>query len=231
MDSRGRPSGSKDVDPWGEWDLCGGEEESDGADGARLRPIRRRDVLHRVLYSIEHRGPQGERVEYTVEFDATREDGKAELYADGRRRATAEPPAAFPVPGGTIEFDVSLYGVRRVHLVLDDGEERRLTPVRGTIEDLRGRLHRRHPGVSRTIAVSAIVVLLVNLVLAVPQGWETLTEVPGIAAIFGTFDAPIHLPAWLNTALLLAGVVAVVERVLTLRSNRVIDAETLWTGL
>lgn len=248
------PDEDADLDEgWGDLDEGEGSGSTAGS-GEPLRRVRRRDVLHRMLYTIEHPAPEGHArpggpgalpgpggpaglggpgrpVRYTVEIDAGREDGHAALYADGRQRETAAMPAAFGVPGGVIEVDVSLYGVRRVHLRHEDGREQRLHPVPGTLEHRRGRLHRRHPLISRGIAGLAVAVLLLNLVLAVPQGLELITGLPRIAELFGTFTSPVALPAWLNTVLLLAGVAAAVERVLTLRSNRVIDFETLWTSV
>ncbi|RII20662.1 hypothetical protein DSC45_05495 [Streptomyces sp. YIM 130001] len=196
--------------------------------GKRLRQFRRHEVLHRSLYSIGIAGEDGAETDYTVDIDLGRDDSCALLFADGHRVAKAEMPAAFPVPGGKIEVDVSLYGVRRVHLVHEDGSEQRLTPVTGTIEDLRGRLHRRHPGVSRAISWTAILILVANLVLAVPQGLELLTQIPKIADNIGTFNSPVDLPSWLNSTLIAAGVLAAVERLLTLRSHKILDAETLW---
>ncbi|MFC4561674.1 hypothetical protein ACFO4E_07380 [Nocardiopsis mangrovi] len=204
--------------------------DSGAADGRRLRPFRRHEVLHRTLYTIEHRGPDGGRVRYTVDVDVSRDEGAAELYADGLRQAKGDPPVSFPVPGGVIDVDISLYGIRRMHLVLDDGSERRLGPVSGSLEDLRGRLHRRRPRLSRAIGWLAIGILVVNLVLAVPQALEMVTGIPKIAALTGSFTSPVDLPTWLNFTLLLSGALAGVERVLTLRSNRVLDVETLWTG-
>lgn len=190
----------------------------------QLRPLRRTEVLSRSLHSIEHN-----EATYTVEVD-TNEDWQARLYRDGHRQAAADMPAAFPVPGGRIEVDSSLYGVTRVHLVLDSGEERRLAPVAGTAEHLRARLAQRHPRVSKAIGATAIVILVVNLITAVPAALEFVTGIPKVAEHFGTFTSPLALPAWLNIALLLAGVLAAVERVLTLRQNRVIDFETMWTS-
>ena len=46
----------------------------------------------------------------------------------------------------------------------------------------------------------------------------------------GTFTSPIQLPAWLNTALLVAGIIAAFERALTLRNHWLIDADTTWTS-
>lgn len=198
--------------------------------GARLRPFRPHQLLHRALYTTEHDEPGGAGVRYTVHVDAGREDGKAELYRDGLLHATADMPASFPVPGGAIEVAMSLYGMRRVHLVGDDGRERRLEPAPGTVEHRRHRLAHRHPAISRAIGGTAIVILVVNLVLAVPQALQMVTTIPKVAELVGTFASPVALPAWLNTVLLLAGVVAAAERALMLRHHRVLDFETLWTN-
>lgn len=200
-------------------------------EGKRLRPVRRREVLHRFLYTIELPGPRGELLDHTVEIDAGRADSRAGLYVDGWERATTDLPGSFPVPGGRIEVSVGLHGVRRMHLV-DDGRERRLDPVPGTLEHLRGRMHRRHPRLSRAIGRLAIAILVVDLVLAVPQALEFLTtRVDRLAELVGTFSSPIELPLWLNAALAVAGALAAVERVLTLRRNRLLDIETMWTNL
>jgi hypothetical protein len=198
----------------------------------RLRPVRRRDALHRFLYTIEHPGPRGELLAHTVEIDYGRDDGRAVLYVDGREQATTDMPGSFPVRGGAIEVAIGLHGVQRVHLVGDDGGERRLDPVPGTLEDLRRRMDRRHPRLSRAIGRLAIAILVVDLVLALPQALEFLTtRVDRLAELVGTFTSPIVLPPWLNITLALAGAFAGVERALTLRRNRLLDIETSWTGL
>lgn len=204
----------------------------------RLSPLKPWQVLNRYLYTLEHAGSDGRRVSYTVEVD-TAGDDTVQLYADGWLVSTNDLPASIPVSGGHIEVAASLYGVTRVHLVLDDDDDededngvgRRLAPARGTIEDLRRRLDRNHPRISRAIGWLAIAILVVNLVLAVPFAIEIATGVPAIAERFGTFVAPIQLPVWINTALLVAGVCAAVERALTLRHNKILDLETIWTSL
>ncbi|MEQ3553872.1 hypothetical protein WIS52_25635 [Pseudonocardia nematodicida] len=195
---------------------------------AVLRPLRTHEILHRSLYRVDLPDAGGRPVTWTVEVDVSG-DWEARLYRDGHRAAAAELPAALPVPGGRIEVDAGLYGVTRVHLVTADGEHR-LAPVPGTLEHRRARLAHRRPGVSRAIAATAVVILAVNLVLAAPQALEILTSLPRVAEHVGTFVSPVTLPAWLNTTLLVAGALAAVERVLTWRRNRVLDAETLWTS-
>ena len=50
----------------------------------------------------------------------------AKLYRDGVNHSSSKLPAAFPVPGGTIEVEASNYGLRRCHFVGDDGTDRQL---------------------------------------------------------------------------------------------------------
>ncbi|QFG22312.1 hypothetical protein [Actinomadura sp. WMMB 499] len=197
----------------------------------RLRPFRRREALHRALYGITLDGPDGTAHTWAVDVRMNEVDWEAALYRDGVRQDERGVPAAFPVPGGTIEVDASLYGVTRIHLVRDSGREQRLAPAAGTAEYLRERLARRHPRLSRTIGWLAIGILLTNLVLAVPQAVEIVSRIPEIADRFGSFASPVALPWWLNAALVTAGVLAAVERVLTRRRNRVLDIETLWSSL
>lgn len=78
---------------------------------------------------------------------------------------------------------------------------------------------------------AAIAILIANLVLAIPFAIELATELPAIQRNLGTFVSPIQLPAWANTSLMVAGILAATERVLTLRRNRILDMETIWTGL
>jgi hypothetical protein len=57
----------------------------------------------------------------------------------------------------------------------------------------------------------------------VPQIIEQITHIPPIAENFGSFVSPIHLPAWANTSLVVASLVASTERALRLRYNRLLD--------
>ncbi|WP_224386892.1 hypothetical protein [Pseudonocardia sp. ICBG1293] len=195
----------------------------------RLRPVRLHQALTRTVHTITLPEPGGRAV-WAVETRTT-EDHRARLYRDGQRVSTAEMPAGFTVPGGRIEVDAGLYGVTRVHLVRPDGQERRLAPAPGTLEYGRAVLTRDHPRLSRGIAVTAVMILLVNLVLAAPTWLEMVTSVPEVAARFGTFTSPVLLPGWLLATLTVAGVVAAMERAITWRHHRVVDAETIWTSL
>lgn len=148
---------------------------------------------------------------------------RARLYLDGVNQARSKLPAAFAVPGGTIEVVGSAFGLKRCHYVTYDGTERQLMPDPASAEGRRARLERTNPRLSRAIGTASVTVLAVALVLAVPQGIEQLTQLPPIAERIGTFPSPVHLPAWANTALLLATLVASTERALRLRYNRILD--------
>ena len=148
---------------------------------------------------------------------------RAQLYLDGVNQARSKLPAAFPVPGGTIEVVASGFGLRWCHYVTYDGSERQLMPDPASAEGRRARLERTNPGLSRAIGIASVTVLAVALVLAVPQVIEQITQLPPIAERIGTFSSPVHLPAWANTALLLATLVASTERALRLRYNRILD--------
>lgn len=168
--------------------------------------------------------------QYAVDVDFFDWDNKAALYRDGRQAATATMPAAFPVPGGVIEVAASMFGLKRIHLVADDGTSRQLRPHPRSAEAWRARLAHRHPGISRAIAGTAVVVLLAALVLGLPQVVEQVSQIPPVAERLGTFESPIALPAWVNTTLVVGGILAAVERALTLRNHWLIDADTWWMG-
>ena len=85
----------------------------------------------------------------------------------------------------------------------------------GTLEYRRAALTRDHPRTSRAIAVTAVLILLVNLVLAAPVWLEMVTSIPEVADRVGTFTSPVLLPGWLLGTLTVAGVVAAVERAVT----------------
>ncbi|MDO5662832.1 MAG: hypothetical protein Q4G40_09060 [Brachybacterium sp.] len=215
-------------------------------DGSPLRPFRWYHLLTRSMFSITlpsegpAPGPEtGSRYLVDVNYLADGEkrgDGSvsagnipAALYRDGVQVAMATRlPAAFSVAGGDIEVALTTFGMRRIHLVREDGTEQVLTPHPATAEGRRARVDRTHPGISRAIGVAAVLVLLVGLALAVPQLLELVTGFDIVAERVGTFTSPVSLPAWLNTTLLVAGVLAAIERALMLRNHWLIDADTTW---
>ncbi|MGI6879699.1 hypothetical protein [Microbacterium sp. gxy059] len=170
----------------------------------------------------------------TGEHDApsARKPGKAPavLYRDGVQLYRSTLPATFPVPGGVIEVAASGYGASRMHFVSERGGEQVLAPHSRTAEGLRARFDRRFPAASRGIGVLAIIILLIGLVTGIPQMIEIITQIDPIAERIGTFTSPIQLPFWLNTTLLIAGMLAATERALTLRNHWLIDFDTTWTA-
>jgi hypothetical protein len=199
-------------------------------DGRPLPPYRYWQLLSRSLFSIEHAEPSGETHTYTVDvrffdFDF---DYKARLYRDDVQHAVATLPATFAVPGGVIEVAASTYGLKRVHLVLDSGEERQLRAGRRTAEYWRARLAQRRPRLSKWIGRAAIAVLVISLILVIPQAVEFVSGIPVVADRVGSFSSPVTLPSWLNGTVFVAGVIAGIERALTLRNHWLIDADTWW---
>ena len=212
-------------------------------DGRPLKPYRAWQLLHRSLFRLDLTEEDGAVHRYEVdvhhladELSTSAGSGEKDptppmaLYRDGLRTHVADPPAAFPVPGGAIEVARSSYGLTRMHHVPDDGEARVLTPHPRSLEGWRARFGRRFPVASRLLGGLAIVVLLVSLVVTVPQIVEFVTSIEAVAAQVGTFTSPISLGAGANTALVIAGALAATERALTLRNHWLIDAATTWTN-
>lgn len=215
-------------------DDLGGLDEVDGgalgdegwstpapAPGAPLPPFRRSLTLQRTRFSI------GLSDASTATVDVDHLAGRASVYRDGRHLQTGDMPVRFPLGTEVLEVAASRYGMQRIHLIGTDGSERRLDPAPGTPEHWRAQLSRRHPRFGRALAAGAVVVLVVNLVLLAPQLLEAVSQLSLWTDRFRPFASPISLPAWANTALALAGALAGVERALTFRHHRLLDAETL----
>ena len=212
-------------------------------DGSALTELRWWQLLTRTQFFLDP-DPTARRTSHcTVDvrfLAAELEGGKiaegarhapVELFVDGVQQCIANPPVAFAVPGGTIEAATSMYGLSRMHFVPEDGRQPYpLRPHERSLEGLRARFGRRHPGASRVIGLIAVVILLVGLVLMVPQAAELLTSIDAVAERVGSFTSPIRLPSWLNTSLLVAGSLAATECALTLRNHWLIDADTTWTS-
>jgi hypothetical protein len=147
----------------------------------------------------------------------------ARLYLDGRNQARSKLPAAFRVPGGTVEVATSSYGLKRCHYIADDGTVRTLVPDPASAEGRRARLGQTRPALSRAIGIASMVVLVIALVLGVPQIIEDITRIPPVADAVGTFVSPFHLPAWANISLVVAALVASTERALRMRYNWMLD--------
>lgn len=181
-----------------------------------------RSLLHIPLFEEDGRSHTWS---VDVRLGGDSEDGevRARLYRDGVHHAVSKLPAAFPVPGGTIEVVASNYGLRRCHFVGDDGSERQLTPDPASAEGRRAWLERRHPLLSRGIGIVSVAVLLVALVLGIPQIVEQISQIPPVAENIGSFTSPFHLPVWFNIALTVGAIVASTERALRLRYHWLLD--------
>lgn len=195
-------------------------------DGHALQRYRWWQPFSRSLFHLYATDESGAPVTWSVDIRHGGDDNGdvfAQLYRDGINVAKSKVPAAFPIPGGTIEVVTSGFGLRRCHFVADDGSERQLVPDAASAEGRRARLQRTNPGLSRIIGATSVAVLIVGVVLGVPQLLETITSIPPIAERIGTFASPIHLPAWLNIALVMATIAASTERALRLRYNWLLD--------
>lgn len=190
-------------------------------DGRALTPMRGWQALHRTMFGIDHRG-----VRYVVDVPIFDDD--AVLYVDGRQRSKASLPTRFPVPGGRIEVASSTYGLKRMHLVLEDGSEQQLYPAPRTAEWWRARLDVANPRLSRWLARAAVVMLVLGLAVALPEVAERITAIDAVAEQVGTFTSPLALPGWLTATLLVGGVLAGIERALTLRNHWLLDVDTFW---
>lgn len=224
-------------------------------DGSTLKPMRAWEILYRTLFVLDAR--EGRSHEYAVDVDLLDVRERVHLYTDGVQSAVASAPAAFPVEGGTIEVELTMFGLRRVHFVPDaaaesgasesaavesaasgsaasartaEPGEQVLRPARGTAEHARARLDRRFPTLSRIIGWLAVAVLLIGLFFVAPTALELLTSIPWVANVIGTPTLPWSVPDGAAGPLAVAGVVAALERALTLRNHWLIDADTWWLG-
>lgn len=147
----------------------------------------------------------------------------ARLYRDGVNEAASRMPAAFPVPGGTIEVEASTFGLKRCHLVRPDGTQQQLLPDPRSAEGRRARFDLDHPAASRAVGLVSLLVLVVAGVLGLPQLVEQVSEIPPVAERVGTFTSPVDLSAPVNTALVVVSVLASTERALRLRYHWLLD--------
>ena len=204
-------------------------------DGSRLRRYRITDLFSRTLFFAELTETTGVH-EYAVDVryfadeletggqPAGNAEPPAAVYRDGVQILQSDVPSVFRVPGGVIEVVSSMYGLRRMHYVPDEGSELVLRPDPLAPEGLRASFARRFPQLSAAIGRVATVVIVVGVISAVPQTLEAFSRLDVIADHLGVFTSPLRFPDWLNGMLAVATVVAGVERALTLRSHRLLDA-------
>ena len=195
-------------------------------DGRPLQRYRWWQPFTRSLLHLRLAGPDGEQQTWSVDVRLWGDsDGevRAKLYRDGLQDAISKLPAAFPVPGGTVEVVASGYGLRRCHYVSDTGEERQLVPDPASAEGRRARLEKERPALGRALGAVSVLILIVALILGLPQIVEQITHIPPVAENIGTFNSPIALPGWLNIGLTVAALLASTERALRLRYHWLLD--------
>ena len=196
-------------------------------DGRPLKRFRWWQPLTRSLFYLPADSGAGRPMVYAVDVNHLKSndngDAEAHLYRDGLRYARARLPAVFPIEGGAIEVETSMFGMRRCHFVADGGTEQQLVPDPRSAEGRRARLDRDRPGLSRWIAATSIVLIVVPLLLGLPQTIESISRIPPLAERFGVFVSPIDAPAWFNIALAVSAAVGSSERALRLRYNRWLD--------
>lgn len=184
-------------------------------DGSALAPLAWWHFVYRTVHGTQHAGTRWE-----IDVDFFDIDEKIRLYRDGRLDRIQRSKARFELDDGArIEAALSTYGLRRGHLVLPDGTERRLTPAPRTAERWRADLERDHPTVSRRLAAVSWTVLALALLLQIPQILEMGSEMTGWYA----FTSPITLPGPVNATLTVAGVLAGLERALRMRYHWLLD--------
>lgn len=208
------------------WGRGGAGRKVKPGDGHELQKFRWWQLFSRALFHLRLPDDDGRRLTWSVDVRLWgNSDGEvvARLYRDGRHHAVSKLPAAFPVPGGTIEVKASGYGLRRCHFVAPDGGEYQLAPDPASAEGRRARFDHLHPVASRVVGVLSFATLVVAFLLGAPQILEQITQIPPIAENVGTFTSPIQLPSWLNVTLVVAAIIASTERATRLRYNWLLD--------
>lgn len=197
-------------------------------DGHPLKPYKFWQPFSRSLFFIKLTEEDGKTNTYAVDVHYFNENETAELYRNGKHEATSPLPATFPVPSGYIEVATTSYGLKRMHYVTQEGNEQQLSPHPRSMEGLRMRLDMNFPKLSRLISILAILILISSVILGLPQLIALISQIEIISEHIGTFESPINIPGWANTALLIGGLLAALERAASLRNHWLIDMETSW---
>lgn len=181
-------------------------------------------LYSRSLFFIELPEESGRSARYEVDVRLmAEEDSKrpaASLYRDGSQVLRAKVvPVVFPVPGGQIEIETSMVGIKRVHYVAEDGTETMLSPDPRSTEGRRASFQRNHRLASGLIGLVSMIILLAGLALTLAAALEGVTGAEPIAENIGTFHIPDAVPDWLNWALPVAAAFAGAERAAALRTR------------
>lgn len=202
------------------------------ATGRSLKPFRWWQLFSRALFYLPLTSDDGRQVVFAIDVPYWQQlqtddgKGKAHLYLDGKRHAMSKLPAAFPVPGGAIIVEASMFGLKRCHYVTNEGIMQQLIPDERSAEGYRARLERERPALSRWIGWGSLLMLIIPIGLVIPQIIAVLSTVPPIAERFGVFTSPIQLPVWLNIALGVCSGVASMERATRLRWSAFLDGSS-----
>jgi hypothetical protein len=161
-------------------------------DGSRRQKYHFWQLFFRSLFDLELQDQTGSHL-YEVDVrhmaNSTTRTSPTSLYRDGIQIHRANLPVTFPLPGGVIEVATSQYGVKRMHLVRDDGAEHVLRPHPRSQEGLRARFGERLLRTSTVIGAVAVAVLLAVMAVGVLTGLEALTRIEIIAQHTGAFTS------------------------------------------
>lgn len=202
-------------------------------DGSAQPRVRWRDFMIRTTLAADVPDPSGVLHRYAVKVGIYDDSPNVRLYADGIETAIGGAPVTFEVPGARIEVAVSAFGIKRAHVLTQEGKrtsEQMMTPLRGTAEHARGIFARRFPWTSRLIGAIAVVICLAGVIVGLPAAAELLTSIDAVAERVGSFDSPFDFPRWVDVSLFVAGLIAATERALSLRNHWLIDADTWILG-
>lgn len=123
--------------------------------------------LGRALFHLRPSSDGRRRATYAVDVrhwgNQSGGEKTAHLHLDGRHHAQSKMPAVFPVENGVIEVATSGFGIKRCHYVTTTGEEHQLVPDPKSGEGGRARLERDHPTVSRVVAATSMVMLVIGV--------------------------------------------------------------------
>lgn len=194
--------------------------------GHKLKEYRFWNIFTGSLFHLEVTNDKNEKINYAILCKYFVEEPRADLYCNGTHIAYAKLPAIFPVKDGVIEIENGGYGINKIHYDSNNNETYSLYPDKRSVRGLRMSLHNRFPKVSSFIAIMAVVVLLTSMALGLPQLIAALSQIPWVSENIGTFVSPIVLPALVNLGIVVAGILAGVERTLMLRNHWLIDMET-----
>lgn len=199
-------------------------------DGHTMKPFQFWQMITRSIYHIKLENTSGHEEKYSVDVEYYEAGDEVKLYLNDKHISSSSTPATFPVPGGYIDIQTTLYGLKRMHYVSDDHVDVVLEPDPRTAEGIRKKLTLHYPLASRLIGWAAIFILLISLVLGIPQIIEYVTYIDFIQERFGTFNSPINLPDWLNVTLAILAIIAALERALTLKNHWLIDMDATTYG-